>query len=683
MTEAKKFGIVRKLVEKMPGFSGKKQSFIHGKGDVFHPTYGDEKIMDLKAFDREDEHLANMLGDHLMAEKNFQTIVVRNSPAEVRHAQKSVVLRQSLADRLQAVIQTASELKGEINSGMGVITMDQLYFNQAIQLGAEIVAGDIIRQYHTATIQNVHPKHHADAEQSRRLKEFCFTQETSIMMAGTTLSDLLHPKSSPTRFYHFLQEAVIVRGERKHGDVLKQNKTDLTTQFPNQTKNSIDRAALQGLALAAINPETFNPYISQHEGVTKEAAQQAKTLSEKAHNLLNQLPTVLFDPKHPEFPEFTTLLVKHMTKGSSLLQRLSAMQWLMGGNDTRKIYEIFRKSQALAKDPQNGPIYALVVESVREYIDQISGFARITTADDLDSFFDDNTVSLEPEGSQKTDEMKRIVGKIFSRTSKLEYEVDPSKVELDGIVPPQSINIKFDAHRPQKFVVLFQYRNQVGESLDLDIELDLAKNIFNWSILESPSDSEKLLSFQKALISATKSILLNIGSQAENYYQQKQRPSTVVPPPTSATKQPFIKSRVAEDESNREPKERKQPPAPLTPLQQVLQEGISEETTPNLRKVLKSEPGKTIENLLGKLGSADRAIVAKKIEEFNDRGIGHLERKRQRGNEGEIFYTLSVGCTVPKGVRVLCYEVDSEDNNRIFVIRDIDYRKDIYRNNSL
>lgn len=63
--------------------------------------------------------------------------------------------------------------------------------------------------------------------------------------------------------------------------------------------------------------------------------------------------------------------------------------------------------------------------------------------------------------------------------------------------------------------------------------------------------------------------------------------------------------------------------------------------------------------------------------------ISNFTRKKKLGLDGTPRYTLSIGCTVPKGVRILLKEQASTNGARTFEIIDIRYRKDIYRLNQL
>ena len=260
-------------------------------------------------------------------------------------------------------------------------------------------------------------------------------------------------------------------------------------------------------------------------------------------------------------------------------------------------------------------------------------------------------------------------------------------VKLGKMVPPNSIRVEFPKGHSGIFNIYFDYENDQGESTTLEFNFDTRKNMFDWKPFIEATNDPEMASLRKSALIASYSILSQIQKQVEEEYQQKQQQRltrTQMPQHTSKqshSKEPYV-PRLREKRPER--------PRPLFPIQEILQGKVSlplhpEQSRVKNQIVLNDDQG--INKTAGNLSNHDRHLVAKAIEEYNQKGIGQFKKLTYTGGEKTPLFTLRVNTgSGGGGVRVLMREapdIHKEENTRSFEVIDIDYRKNIYRGKNL
>jgi len=278
-------------------------------------------------------------------------------------------------------------------------------------------------------------------------------------------------------------------------------------------------------------------------------------------------------------------------------------------------------------------------------------------------------------------ELGKRVNEAFSKTSQKNFTIEPSNINWANLHVPQEVQINFDPNRPRKFTIMVTFNNELGESTNIEYTIDTTKNIMDWNHPEDPMllpDDPDLRALRRSLLIAAQSMLDNVYRQAQEEYQLKRQSEgtssagVVQRPKRERSQDPLYQLRKDTRAQQREE----------SINQGSLFEVLSQKEEIKNIVILPSE--EEFEETGRFLSHVDRGIVRKSMEEYNEKGTGaKFSRKKGLGLEGELIYGLSIGCTVPKGARVLLRETESETGVRNFEIVDIRYRKDIYSKHNL
>ena len=173
-------------------------------------------------------------------------------------------------------------------------------------------------------------------------------------------------------------------------------------------------------------------------------------------------------------------------------------------------------------------------------------------------------------------------------------------------------------------------------------------------------------------------MLVEINKRATEQYEQKNASKPIIPPTVkSKEKGEYIPDAWRKND----PSDSK--PSTVTPIQEVLNQEVSQGVETSITARIKTAEGEVLDNLMRNLSSVDRDLVRSDINEYNTRGVGKFYRLRSLGLDGEPLYVLRVRATARGDARVLLHEVESEQGKRTYGILDIDYRKDIYRRHKI
>lgn len=520
-----------------------------------------------------------------------------------------------------------------------------------------------------------------------QFRKFLFTGNVHIKLGDASILDMVNDSNlAPSSVFKFAMEAYFVRNRKTHTKILAENQTPLTIAYPNLTKQHIQLAS--GEAMALVNTGSrdldllFREFFQEtFQGTDKEIAQAAKEVVKRTLSLRAKILHTILDPNSSEFPPLKEMVEKYL-EDESEIRSIAILR--LGLNNYNAISYVYRATRELARfNDDNSLFYTRLSSAIRDFMEEFPSIT-ILTKDDLPSIIDINYNSKNPV-SPSSEDLRKIVGLIFQNSSKREYAVGPEKINWGDLVSPTSVRVEFLKNTPSKFMVLLHYQNKEGDVLDLPLLFDTKKGELDWGFLESPKDQE-MEALGEALLLVTQSILLNIQQQAESEYQQRQNErQTQIQAPQATTRQ----SRPKELYVPRKKATREKRPIPLTPLQEILQSEIPFPIQPEqqgIKNQIVSPQNEDLEKMMKNFSSGDIALVIKGIEGYNQRAVGQFKMLRLPGKQGQNLFTLRVNCGTGGDIRVLLQEsttTTDSPNLRTFEILDIDYRKNIYRRRQL
>lgn len=508
-----------------------------------------------------------------------------------------------------------------------------------------------------------------------QLQEFTLTGgELALRVNGVALRDFLEsdPKLRPplSSLYKFLVESHVVRYRCSHDKVAGANQEYPRDLYPNRNKQAVEGATAKVMALVGIVPQTMDDLVVRGGGMVKEAAWRAQRLHKRVHDIRQSFYQTLLNPASLDFPSVREAIILYLDREK--YERVLALH-VAGLCETSQINQLYRRARELTRGSSEARFYARLARSIKEYAELLPQVANVLTIDDLPTVFDEEGTS---DGiASELEELGQIVNAVFARSSTKKYSLNPQEVNWGRLIPPQKVRVELNPNRPQKFTIALSYENEVGESLNLGLGFDIKRKEFEWNFIEAPSDP-RMGGFREAALAASRSTLTLICTKVKEEYAERQR-LRAVKPQIAPAKRP--KER-ASDEIYALRKEVR--------AEARRQVDTGGNALPDLASIAREEKVKSIillpkeevwEKMLGRLASTDRPIAKEGIGRFNQDGVGEFKRKRGKSREGEILYALRINCSVPGGMRVLAHEVSSTNGVRNFEIRDIRYRKDIYR----
>lgn len=400
-----------------------------------------------------------------------------------------------------------------------------------------------------------------------------------------------------------------------------------------------------------------------------EAAAVVRT-SSKFINRLDEIQArtreaILTGSSHPSYSGVREVL-------KDLLEKRAPFALFALGSKETVLIEFFRAIRRNQIEGEDSEFLEAVCENIRANLDLVPEYIFLS-AEDVNGVLNDRPGDSE-EGRNEDimGEMKNAIAEIFQKSSNTKYDLDPSVISWDFVAEPNQVIVEFGKNRPQQFHVVYEWINTDGDSMNVIITVDAKKSQFEWNIAEDPNDPIAML-LKDAFLLQTKSILLTILNTATQYYDirkfwQKTPQGNVL------VSSPVEKVRNADPVYAL----RKETRRPASNLEQETDTSISSVLERGRVKNVIEFSFEGLESLPSGLSHKDRQVVAKKLEEFNEKGIGTLVKvkgKGRKGHEGEILYRLRIG----GGVRVLLCQLSSSEGQRKFKLIAVDNRKDIYR----
>ncbi|EKD64555.1 MAG: hypothetical protein ACD_50C00344G0006 [uncultured bacterium] len=523
------------------------------------------------------------------------------------------------------------------------------------------------------------------------LNRFYLAGDMDVKIAGLSIYDIAtNLKINPSDYYRSVMTSYSTLEKPGFEDITNENTENIPVEtYPNMANKRIS-IALNSMLTMGILAEECNYLFSASE----ERGRASKAFTHSADKLHNggKLITngfvrqrekalrTLLDPSSEHFEALRELVEKDLTQDEES-DKIAYSLSILGLNHIDNIPFAYRKAKELEeKSGDTKSFYALLAKSILEEEGQL------LTHDDIPLFIDLEK-SIENQKIPSLEDIERINKLYFPKTSQRDFNVNMEDVKLGKMVPPNSIRVEFPKGHSGIFNIYFDYENDQGESTTLEFNFDTRKNMFDWKPFIEATNDPEMASLRKSALIASYSILSQIQKQVEEEYQQKQQQRltrTQMPQHTSKqshSKEPYV-PRLREKRPER--------PRPLFPIQEILQGKVSlplhpEQSRVKNQIVLNDDQG--INKTAGNLSNHDRHLVAKAIEEYNQKGIGQFKKLTYTGGEKTPLFTLRVNTgSGGGGVRVLMREapdIHKEENTRSFEVIDIDYRKNIYRGKNL
>jgi len=333
----------------------------------------------------------------------------------------------------------------------------------------------------------------------------------SCRINGVSIKEVMSsPNLSPSSFYKFAVESPLIRVNRTHTKVLQENQTPLASAYPNLAKVHIEEATGYVGALTSTSPERFEWQVSHFLPHPSNAENKLITTARniiKRFDTLNQnLLSTLFNPNSSEFLPLKETVEDYLGQQDQRLKTTAIFQ--LGLHDYENIVKAYRKAKELAQ--QNNaysPFYNLLQSSITQYIEEVPQEIGILTSDDLPLFIDPDK-AIKDETVPTLEDLRKITGSIFQRTSQREYEPETERDgELANITTPNSIRVEFPKGHPNIFNIYFYYENEQGESTTLELNFDTKKSVFDWKPFIEDTRDPEMANLRKASLIATYSVL--------------------------------------------------------------------------------------------------------------------------------------------------------------------------------
>lgn len=517
-----------------------------------------------------------------------------------------------------------------------------------------------------------------------QLYGFSATSELGIKIGGISLLDFLNfrvRQDSPVPYFNYLVNGAVINTNGLNQQILAENQTPLNIKYPNIALSTIETLPHKIGALMHLLPRAFESSAGAPP-LLNEITQQGRRLVEGVSAVTGATRELIVNPRSPHFPGLRDQVVTYLTH--DLATRLVAINTITSGRGDH-LFELYRKAKPLVGGNIDIPFFQLVTDVIREYVEEGSRVVTILTKDDVVGVLDTDEATIS-EGFQPSilEQLSKQIGQVLSKApNRKNYGIDPDNIEWENLVKPDSVTLEFDSGRPKRFTIVLSFDNELGEAVDLRFTVDTQRNKFDWVLLEDPMEPEdqEVASLRSALIKSSVSIIKNAQVQADEEFNSRQKSKAQ----TANQLQPSVQK--AGRERNDDPvyqlrkkireEQKTQPGVEAIPFD-------IEPATVGVRNQIAIANTQGLDDNLRHLSQVDREIVRMALTEYNERGTGgKFTRKKKLGLDGTPRYTLSIGCTVPKGARVLLREQTAVNGARTFEIVDIRYRKDIYRLNDL
>lgn len=516
------------------------------------------------------------------------------------------------------------------------------------------------------------------------ITRFALTPDLGINIGGITLEDFIRydKRTRVIPHYAFLLTGSLV-GELGLYDEILSAQTPIYLEYPNSSKRVIDILPNRIRFLSYLQDGSdFIDATRNNPPILKEASIKADLLIKGIQEVRGTTYRTILEPSSAEHEPLKNFLRPYLF-GDKSVAFLCLL--LLGLDRPESITDFYRSSRKLSFTRSSDPFYRKLVEVTEEFVEEASApISSLLTKDDISGVLDQETTpASHSEGIDVIlGNFARQVSTIFSRSGQLTYEV-AGDVVWNPLTPPQSAQIEFDPSRPRKFKLSIKYGNELGEETSISLTVDSSNHFVDWNFIEDPMlpENEEVQSLRDNLLAATARILSYIESTTKTS-------SKITAETTQDTK--VAKRRKRERYEDPVYKLRREVRASAKQTHASQYGSVRVEFSPesyaierSIRNEVKLPKKEDIDELLKALSHEDRRIIVAAINEYNQRGTGGKFSRKKLLVQGEPRYTLSIGCSVPKGARVLLRETASEEGIRRFEIVDIRYRKNIYPKNKL
>ncbi|MBI2039850.1 hypothetical protein HYT18_02150 [Candidatus Microgenomates bacterium] len=595
----------------------------------------------------------------------------------------------NLTQKLDELNTLCTQLASEFNRFGGVgLTVGMVQTTHGLVAGAGLVNETVVQELQRLSKRNqFEEKFNVLAP----LMSFGNFIVNTIEINGISLRDFVNfhsKRTSPIPYLDFLLKAALVDGDVNPGsyqqasdEIFQQNQSYPKAAFPNMTKQAIgvlpntigSMSTTDGLEFVDISP--------QLPPLLREAAKMSKLLCDKVIEIKKAVKSILFNPNSPGYFELKTYFEEKLRLDNKTIRILTLQ--IMGLNRYDSIFDIYRRSQKMIKEGKEDTFYQLLIDSIMEYAQEASQF-KIVTKDDMPTFLDTTPMPDRfKEVIPSTSQFWAILAKLPKVAFQRDYEIDPEKINWGNLYPPQSLIVGFDQYNPKRFACILNYESDTGEEAEVALIVDTSNNTIEWNILDDPKieDEEEVKMFQDELMVKTMNILWVLRQQVEEEYgiSTKSGSTVVVQPSQPIKRERFVDSIYGLRKEVRS--EQRQQASPTSFINLSFAQ-LSER--PGIKHQIVIPEDEKLDDLLRHVSSVDKEIIGNAIREYNEKGTGaKWGPLRTPSHDGTPRFKLVIGCTVPKGARVLLRELDSDNGSRTFEILDVRYRKDIYRLNKL
>lgn len=626
-----------------------------------------------------DEAAAAMEVQELYAElgsayEGIGTAIIMTSPKD---AARFNALRDKI-DNCAAISSIHSDRFREVDSTGGDMDMSSLGVLHVLALGTSLVTHNAIREQVTIARRQGFAE---GFEPFAAIYEFSAASELAVKIGGISLTDFLAFRSkqdSPVPYLNFLVTGSLINFRESHPQILAQNQSPLNARYPNIAISTIEVIPHKIAGLLSAYPDVFSH--PSERLLLSEMSREAGRLAQAVLDVTTVARSLVVNPTSPNFPALRDQMLAYLTQDRT--GGIVVLNTIISGRPNH-LFELYRKAKQFSVNGNNSVFYQTLIDALKDFVEEGSRITTILTKDDVVGILDLDSAG-EPESFQVStfEQLNKQIGLILTKSSRRSYAVDPDNIEWHNLVKPQSVDIEFDPGRPKKFTVTLSFDNDLGEAIDLRFTLDTQKNTLDWVLLEDPMvpEDQEVASLRSALVRTSTGIMRDVQIQVEDEFNLKQAAKTQ----GARASQPLVQR--AKRERNDDPiyQLRKQMRAAEKTEPGITSSLEMEVAATSIRNHVSIPDTKELEDKLRYISHVDKEIIKAALLEYDERGTGgKFTRKKKLGLDGTPRYTLSIGCTVPKGVRVLLKEQASVNGARTFEIIDIRYRKDIYRLNDL
>ncbi len=389
--------------------------------------------------------------------------------------------------------------------------------------------------------------------------------------------------------------------------------------------------------------------------------------------LRSKIVDLIFDPRSTSFPALRDILMQNLQKNSEF--RDASLIVLNPG--FKYVFSFLRQAKTLAQKDTSGneAFYQFLVDSTYRYIEGMPDDILLTREDSF-SFFENLSKEKALCGeAQSLDvgQFTKLYHAIRGKESREIYIIGSQllgNIDLNGLLKPSRIMVRFPQDKVKIIGVDFVYINEEGEHQEISVEVDLKKSKIDWNFVEDfndPDMSALSTSIYSAILSSLSFIdVVTTEGYSKKIEDAKQRNRTVRPSNTSSKVESIIINGLPEETHTEKVKTR---PSISSPREvQAINILLEETQRSNGTIILEGNP--IIQQGLDTLSSVDARSIQASLKSYNEQGKGSIKRLHFPAPDGTILYSRRVGHN-----RVLLRKNNAGD----FEVLAIGRRADIYR----